>query len=513
MSSNQELININNIYSNNGNVKKDWELFIKDINNDSYVDQIIFLLQKNMKEMPKNQLTLDIIDLIIDHGSQKSLFQIAQKSFLDTVLDLLKTETNAGIEIQKEVIYLVQKWAKKFYNNKNFSIFMENYTFLKNNGIVYPPENFVIKTYDKFISQEEIKNSLSNNQNNFSNQFGNNNSNQNDGFPGQGNNDGFPRGNNNNNNFPMQNNDNGDGFPRENNNNNFPMQNNKNDSDGFPRQNSNNNFPMQNDNNNGFPMQNNDGFPRQNSNNIGGFPMGDNNNMSGFPMGNNNNNNYNFSNNYQNDFNNNNYGNNNNHFGNNNNLYNVYDSFGDSNDNNNFGNQQFNNNNFSSNNMDPNSLIEYWKPKIKTYNQHISEGKFSFHASKLKDYIREILNSLPKVNDELNHCFTDYIRRDLSNIKSDMEQTCYRYECLNNNRKVEPFQSAFDGNSRKYFFDAKNLLSEKSYIPYSNVEEQSPTMSGLEKFGNTIKEGAFYVGRKIKDAAVGGYDYVKEKMG
>ena len=35
-------------------------------------------------------------------------------------------------------------------------------------------------------------------------------------------------------------------------------------------------------------------------------------------------------------------------------------------------------------------------------------------------------------------------------------------------------------------------------------------MSGLEKFGNTIKEGAFYVGRKIKDAAVGGYDYVKE---
>ena len=54
MSLNQELININNIYSNNGNVKKDWELFIKDINNDSYVDQIIFLLQKNMKEMPRN---------------------------------------------------------------------------------------------------------------------------------------------------------------------------------------------------------------------------------------------------------------------------------------------------------------------------------------------------------------------------------------------------------------------------------------------------------------------------
>ena len=84
MSSNQELININNIYSNNGNLKKDWEFFIKDIQNDSYIEQIVFLLQKNMKEMPKNELTLDIIDLIIDYGSPKSLYQIAQKTFLDS---------------------------------------------------------------------------------------------------------------------------------------------------------------------------------------------------------------------------------------------------------------------------------------------------------------------------------------------------------------------------------------------------------------------------------------------
>ena len=161
MSSNQELININNIYSNNGNLKKDWEFFIKDIQNDSYIEQIVFLLQKNMKEMPKNELTLDIIDLIIDYGSPKSLYQIAQKTFLDSFLNLLKTETNAGIEIQKKVIYLIQKWAKKFDTNKDFSIFMENYNFLKKNGIVFPPDNFTLQTYDKFISQEEIKNCLS----------------------------------------------------------------------------------------------------------------------------------------------------------------------------------------------------------------------------------------------------------------------------------------------------------------------------------------------------------------
>ena len=523
MSLNQELININNIYSNNGNLKKDWEFFIKDIQNDSYIEQIVFLLQKNMNEMPKNELTLDIIDLIIDYGSPKSLYQIAQKTFLDSFLNLLKTETNAGIEIQKKVIYLVQKWAKKFDTNKDFSIFMENYNFLKKNGIVFPPDNFTLQTYDKFISQEEIKNCLSSNQNNFSNPFMNNdnfnnnqsnnnynnngkgtnnfeniNSFQNDDFPSQNNNNGFPMQNNNNGGFPMGNNNIGDGFPRQNNNNN-------------------NDFPIQN-NNNGFPMKNNnfdDGFPRQNNNNS--FPMqNNNNNDGGFPMGNNNNNNYNYSNNYQSSYNNfnnnNNYSNNYNNFNNNN--YNVYDSFGNNNnnDNNNFGYQQFNNNNYSNTINDPNTLIEMWRPKINTYNKYISEGKFSFHAQKLKEGIREIIDSLPKIDDAIKHCFSDYIRRDLSNVKSDMEQTCYRYECLNLNQKVEEFRSAFDGNSRKYFFDANNILKDKAYIPYKDVEKENPALSSLEKIGNTIKDGAFFVGRKIKDAAVGGYDFVKEKF-
>ena len=186
MSSEQELIHINNIYSSNGSSKNDWSNFIKDINNDSYVDKIIFLLHKNMRENPKNELTVDIIDLIIDYGSPKILFKVADKQFLDTFLNLLKSGTNAGIENQKKVIYLTQKWAKKYEKNKSLSIFMENYNFLKSNGITFPNEDFVINTYTKFISEDEIKNSLydsnpnsninlnqnqnqSNNNNNFNN--------------------------------------------------------------------------------------------------------------------------------------------------------------------------------------------------------------------------------------------------------------------------------------------------------------------------------------------------------
>ena len=166
MSSNQGLININSIYSTQGKLKKDWEYFIKDINNDSCSDKIVSLLNQNMKDTPKNELTVDIIDFIIDYGNQKMISLIAQKQFLDIFLNLLKSETNAGVEIQKKVIYLTQKWSKKYNGNQNYSIFMDNYNFLKKNGIVFPPDSFVLKTYDNYISKEDIQTFLNNNQNN-----------------------------------------------------------------------------------------------------------------------------------------------------------------------------------------------------------------------------------------------------------------------------------------------------------------------------------------------------------
>ena len=170
-----------------------------------------------------------------------------------------------------------------------------------------------------------------------------------------------------------------------------------------------------------------------------------------------------------------------------------------------------NNNNFSNNNSDPVYLCDMWRQKLNIYNGYIGEGKFSYHANKLKEGIKEILDSFSTIDNAMNNCFNDNSRMNLSMVKSDMEQTVYRYECLKNDKKVEPFHSAFDGNSRKYFFNAQNLFSQKEYIPYSRVEQENQVISGLEKFGTAIKEGAFFVGNKIKDAAVGGYDFVKEK--
>ena len=91
---------------------------------------------------------------MIDYGSPKTLNLIAQKEFIDLILNLLKPKVNAGIENQKKVIYLIKKWATKFSNNKNYIIFQENYNLLKTKGIIFPPENYRLSTYDKYITNK-----------------------------------------------------------------------------------------------------------------------------------------------------------------------------------------------------------------------------------------------------------------------------------------------------------------------------------------------------------------------
>ena len=506
-SSEQELQNLNNIYLSGGKNKNSWALFLKDINDGAFNKKIIEFLEKNMKENPKNELTIDIIAFIMDFGNQNIINLIGQKQFQNIFINLLKSETNAGIENQKKVIYLTQKWAKKFNGNPNLTVFGENYNLLKKSGIVFPPETFIIKTYDKFVNKNEIinfnnnqKKNIQNNDNEFSlfnnnnNEFNqsqenqNNNSNYNNNYNNSNNkndednnkfytnrpNDYFNpninynnSGNNYNNNY-NQSNPNNSNY----NNNNYNQEKIKNpfEENSFNNNNNNNynNYQMNNNQNDGFPMGNNDGFPRNN--------------------------------NYNNNFNN---QNNNNPFLNNN-PYELEETnpYAD----NNYNNYSSNNNNYSNNNSDALMLVDIWKNKIKTYNSYIEEGKFSYHATKLKEGINDILNNLSLIDDKIKQCMErgdDQGRRNLSFIKQDMEQTCFRYQCLKNDKKLEPFKSAFEGNTRRYFFDRENLFKEKKYIPYSHVEKENKVLTGLEKFGHTLKDGAFFVGKKIKNAAVG----------
>ena len=112
-----EILNLENIYLFDGSNKGDWDGFIKDITNESYGEKIVQTVLDNIKKQPTSELNLDVVDYILDFGCPKIISLIAQKVFLDEVLNLLKQETNAGIEVQKKILYLTQKWAKKFANN------------------------------------------------------------------------------------------------------------------------------------------------------------------------------------------------------------------------------------------------------------------------------------------------------------------------------------------------------------------------------------------------------------
>ena len=105
------------------NISKDHSLLIKYIND-------LLITQRN------NEIILDIIDLIVNNGNNEIIKLIASNEFLISLINILQVENNSNIEIQKKVIYLIQKWAFKFQNS-NFKSFNECYIYLKNNGIIF----------------------------------------------------------------------------------------------------------------------------------------------------------------------------------------------------------------------------------------------------------------------------------------------------------------------------------------------------------------------------------------
>jgi len=127
------------------NISKDHSLLIKYIND-------LLITQRN------NEIILDIIDLIVNNGNNEIIKLIASNEFLISLINILQVENNSNIEIQKKVIYLIQKWAFKFQNS-NFKSFNECYIYLKNNGIIFPPINEQIETYCKYINDNELQNS------------------------------------------------------------------------------------------------------------------------------------------------------------------------------------------------------------------------------------------------------------------------------------------------------------------------------------------------------------------
>ena len=161
---NKSLSNVSKIYSSNGEDKESWsDLLCNIISSDNKsIQETTSFLKQNLINKEKVDLTLDIIDFLINYGSQEIIEQIAQKEFLNYVLVLLKNKSKSSVEVQKKIIFLTQKWHQKFEKEENPNIkgFAENYNSLKNGGIIFPPPSFKIQTYNNYISEEESQNFL-----------------------------------------------------------------------------------------------------------------------------------------------------------------------------------------------------------------------------------------------------------------------------------------------------------------------------------------------------------------
>ena len=174
-----------NIISSNGNNNEIWIKLLSDIYSEEInINEDIILPLKNFLIKKSNvEICLDIIHFLVDFGTPNIIELIAQKEFLKLVIELLKKSSESSVEIQKKVIFLIKIWAKKFENenNQNYLTFIDYYNTLKKQGIIFPPDNYKLQTYTKYISSEEANNAImkakngkennNNNENEFANPF------------------------------------------------------------------------------------------------------------------------------------------------------------------------------------------------------------------------------------------------------------------------------------------------------------------------------------------------------
>ena len=143
------------IYNSNGINQDEWIKLLYQIRSgdlEKYKD--IFLeLKKSLIDKNNIELTIDLIDLIIDYGEEQIIKQIANEEFLSNFIELLRENNNLPIHIQKKIVYLVKKWA---FKSDEYPIFKEKYEFLKSKKIIFPSNNFNIQTYNKYISNDEL---------------------------------------------------------------------------------------------------------------------------------------------------------------------------------------------------------------------------------------------------------------------------------------------------------------------------------------------------------------------
>ena len=92
-------------------------------------------------------LALNIIDFCVDNGNISLWSELNSKDFLSSLITNLKTRDDS--EIQTYILFLIEKWAKKFQEYPQLFNFKNIYIILKQNNIEFPT-NFQ-SGYHKYV--------------------------------------------------------------------------------------------------------------------------------------------------------------------------------------------------------------------------------------------------------------------------------------------------------------------------------------------------------------------------
>ena len=150
------LLNISNIYFAKGENKKFWKKLLYDIisNDRIIIFNIVSELFQSLKKNNNLELSIYIIDFIMDYGSESIIESITKEEFLYYFTKILSNKYETKEENKKLVLYLIQKWTLD--KGKKYVNLQLSYDKLKNKGIIFPSQNIEFETYQKFISSSEI---------------------------------------------------------------------------------------------------------------------------------------------------------------------------------------------------------------------------------------------------------------------------------------------------------------------------------------------------------------------
>ena len=146
------------ILKSKGENKDFWKYFYMEINNNvkNINYNTISILNNNLILNENVDLTLDIIDFICDYGSEDIISHITP-DFLKNITNLMTNNYNTEKSVLEKILFLIKKWGTEYQNKEYFSNFRNIYENLKEKLIEFPPNEFLLETYLKYITLDDIK--------------------------------------------------------------------------------------------------------------------------------------------------------------------------------------------------------------------------------------------------------------------------------------------------------------------------------------------------------------------